>query len=163
MIKWWRRRRYIYEATSFVKVATLMIGEEGKLLDQREDLQEVFAKEFELGTSPRVAGTVAAAAVLADAIHRDADTSRKADVGVAMTAWSQLDPVGQREMKKHLREGTLQQDMLVTRCQWLMLMAQDMLLEKTMEMSDFKIVKDVLWEAINQEAQGSRMIYGSKN
>jgi len=163
MIKWWRRRRYFYNAISYVKVATLMIGEEGKLLDQREDLKEAFAKEFEIGTTPRVAGTVAAAAVLADAIHRDADADRKADVGAAMKEWSQLDPEGQRAMKKQLREGTLQQDMLVTRCQWLMLMAQDMLLEKTMEMADFKVVKDVLWEAINQEPQGSRMIYGSKN
>lgn len=163
MIKWWRRRRYMTEALSSVKVASLLFGDEGRLLDQHDDLRAVLEREFERGITPIVAGTVAAAALLSDAIHRDADAVRKANVEAEMTAWSQLDPEDQRDMRRHLREGTLQQDILVTRCQWLMLMAQDFWLEKKMEMADFKVIKDILWEALKQEPQGRRMIYGSKN
>lgn len=152
------------EATSYLKVSTLMLGDEGRMLDADGVSQGLLALEFERGASPIAAGTYVAAAIMGDAIHRDADSERKRIVADQLGEWSALDPQAQRAMRRHLREGTLShQDSLVTRCQWQMLWTQDMLLENKITMADFKVVKDTLWEAIKEEPRGSRAIYGSKN
>ena len=73
-----------------------------------------------------------------------------------LNEWSVLDPVEQRAMKKQLGAATLNQDMLLTRLQWLLLMAHDHLVDKKIDIEEFKMLKDNLWGSLKREPSGSR-------
>lgn len=157
MFKWWKRMAYRADVLPQLMTMTLMITKrEGKLLSKHAGISEAIRKNFEDGTPAMVAATHLSAALMADAIERDDDTVRKQIVEQLLNEWSQLDPVEQRQISKHLAAGTLNQDMLLTRCQWLLIRGQDLLLEKKIEMHDFRILKDSIWGPLKGETSDQR-------
>ena len=63
-----------------------------------------------------------------------------------------------RSMRKELREGTLNQDLLLTRLQWAILMGRDMLGEGEIEGHDFVMLKDEIYGSLKGEPPGQRAL-----
>lgn len=157
MLTWWKRLGYKAEVMPRLMAMTLMIGKrEGKLLRKHAGITEVIRKNFDEGISAMVTATHLAGALIADAIEREDDTVRKQIVEQLLTEWSQLEPAQQRQISRQLGAGALDQDMLLTRCQWLLLRGQDLLIEKKIEIHDFRILKDSIWGPLKGETYVGR-------
>lgn len=135
---------------------TLMIGPEGKVLEKHGGIKKAIRINFDEGTAPMVAATLISAALMEHAIEQDDDTVRKQIVNQLLSEWSVLEPNEQGAIRRQMRDGTLHQDMLLTRCQWLLLMGQDLLLEGKIGKHHFKIMKDSIYGPLKDEPQGSR-------
>lgn len=158
VFRWWNRRVYRGEVLTQLKVMTLMLGNEEKMLDKHSGIAQAIRKNFDNGVTAPATATFIAAALMADAIERNDDNERKQIVEQLLAQWSKLDPVAQRGISRQLGDGTLNQDMLLTRCQWLLLRGQDLLVEKKIEMQDFRILKDHIYGPLKGEKSIDRMI-----
>ena len=157
MFRWWKRMAYKADVMPQLMAMTLMIGKrEGKLLGKHAGIADVIRKNFDEDIPSMVTATHLAAALIADAIERDDDVVRKQIVEQLLTEWSQLEPAEQRQISKQIGDGTLNQDMLLPRCQWLLLRGQDLLLEKKIEQHDFRILKDSIWGPLKGETSAQR-------
>jgi hypothetical protein len=157
MIRWWRRKVYYGDVMAQVMAMTLMIGPDGKVLERHDGIKKAIRMNFDEGTAPMVAATYISAALMEYAIERDDDTVRKQMVDQLLSEWSVLELDEQRAIRRQIRDGTLHQDMLLTRCQWLLLMGQDLLLERKIAAHDFRILKDSIYGPLKDEPHGSRM------
>ncbi len=158
MFRWWKRRVYRGDVLTQLKVMTLILGNEEKMLDNHSGIAQAIQKNFDDGITAPVTAMYIASALMADVIERNDDKERKQIVEQLLAQWSQLDPIAQRGISRQLRDGTLDQDMLLTRCQWLLLRAQDLLLEKKIEMQDFRILKDQIYGPLKGETSTDRMM-----
>lgn len=157
MIGWWKRRLYRNDVVAQVAMMTLLIGRDGRLLDRHAGIKGAVQASFEEGTPPMVAATHIAAAIVAYAIEQDDDTIRKQIVAQQLTEWSILQPNEQRAFVRQLAGGSLDQDMLLTRCQWLLVRGQDLLLNGKITEHDFRILKDAIYGPLKGEPSQSRM------
>ena len=152
MMKWWKRRIYRSDVLANVIAMTFMIGEgEGEIIEKHDGIADAIRTNFESGTPSKVAATYIAASLMAYAIEQCNDIIRKQIVEQGLSNWASLDVSEQRKMRKLLREGKLEQDMLLTRCQWLLLMGQDLLVEHKIEIQDFRILKDSIFGPLKGE------------
>ncbi len=156
MIRWWRRKLYRNEVLAELMAMTLMIGPEAKVLTRHSGLAKAIKLNFDKGTPTAVAATYLAATLMADAIERDGDTARMEMIEQLLSEWSVLDPPEQRAIRSRMGEGTLEQDMLLTRCQWLLLMGQDMLVDGKISAHDFRMLKDAVYGPLKGEPPNSR-------
>ncbi|WDR05564.1 hypothetical protein PSQ90_15000 [Devosia rhodophyticola] len=141
-----------------IMMMTLMVGPEGKILEKHIGIRDAIRKNFDEGTPPAVAATHVAAALMSYAIEQDDDTVRKQIVEQLLAQWSVLGPAEQREISRQLTGGTLNQDMLLTRCQWLLIRGQDLLMEEKIELHDFRILKDSIYGPLKGEPSNTRML-----
>lgn len=157
MMGWFPGLAYRNDALAQIQMMMLMIGPgEGKLLGKHVGVREAIRTYRRDGYDAMVAATHVCAALIADAIDRNDDTIRKQIVHQLLTEWSALEPSKQRSISRELAEGTLRQDMLLTRCQWLLLRARDLLLDKRIELHDFRILKDSIYGSLNGEPSSDR-------
>ena len=157
MIRWWKLKQYYGDVMAQVMMMTLMIGPEGKILEKHDGIRAAIRKNFDDGTAPMVAATHISAALMSYAIAQSDDIVRKQIVEELLRQWSLLDAGEQRSIGRQMADGTLRQDMLLTRCQWLLIRSQDLLLDKTIEMHDFRILKDSIYGPLKGEEHGSRI------
>lgn len=151
MLNWWKRRKYRSDVMSNLMAMTLMLGDEGKLLEAHEGIAEAIEHHFEEGLLPEASATYLAATFISDAIARSDDFERKQSVERALSEWSALDVAEQRQTRAALAEGSLDQDMLLTRCQWMLLFAQDYLIDKKIDTQIFRILKDSIYGPLKGE------------
>lgn len=158
MIWWWRRSAYRADVMAQLLMMTLMISPaEGRLLRRHEGIRAAIRTNFEDGVPAMVAATHISAALMTYALEQNDDTIRKQIVEQLLTEWSALEPGEQRAVGRQLAAGTLDQDMLLTRCQWLLLRGQDLLISKKIDLHDFRILKDAIYGPLKGEAHGVRM------
>lgn len=151
LLNWWKRRKYRSDVMSNLMAMTLMLGDEGKLLEAHEGIAEAIEHHFEEGLLPEASATYLAATFISDAIARSDDFERKQSVERALSEWSALDVAEQRQTRAALAEGSLDQDMLLTRCQWMLLFAQDYLIDKKIDTQIFRILKDSIYGPLKGE------------
>lgn len=156
MFKWWRRFKYRTDVLVQVQAMALMIGPEAKGLKHHPMYITGARIGFDNGESVEVAATRICGALIEHAIEQHDDIVHLQIVEQLLTEWSVLDPIEQRGIKRQMREGTLNQDMLLTRLQWLLMMAQDHLVEKKIDIEDFKMLRDNIWGPLKREPSGSR-------
>ena len=131
---------------------TLMLDKKaGSLLGKSEDIRAAIDGNFESDVSIEECAVFLAATLIGDAIERSHDIERIQKVEQELSIWSSLDVSEQRKMVSSLTEGNLDQDMLLTRCQWMMIMAQDLLIDKKIDISVFRILKDSIYGPLKGE------------
>ena len=158
MLKWWRGLVYKSDVIPQLMMMTLLVGKRaGQLLGKHPGISQAIRRNYDDGTPAMVTATHLAAALMANAIERVEDMVRKQIIEQLLNEWSQLEPAEQRQISRHLADGTLEQDMLLTRCQWLLIRGQDLLIEKKIEMHDFRILKDSIWGPLKGETSAQRM------
>lgn len=157
MIRWWKHKQYNGDVMAQVMMMTLMIGPEGKFLEKHDGIRAAIRKNFEDGTEPMVAATHISAALISYSIEQIDDIVRKQIVEELLRQWSLLDAGEQRAIGRQIADGTLHQDMLLTRCQWLLIRGQDLMLDNKIEMHDFRILKDSIYGPLRGEEHGSRI------
>ena len=157
MMGWFKSLAYRNDTLAQIQMMMLMIGPgEGKLLGKHVGVRDAIRIYQRDGYDTMVTATHVCAALIAAAIHRDDDIVRKQIVHQLLTEWSALEPAEQRSISREMAEGTLRQDMLLTRCQWLLLRGQNLLLDKRIELHDFRILKDSIYGPLNGDASSER-------
>ena len=155
-MNWRKLNQYRSEVLGNLMALTLMFGEEGRVLEKDDNISEAIKLNFESCTPSSAASIYIAATIMSKAIEESADATRKLDISQKLSDWSALDIEEQRAMRKSLQAGTLDQDMLLTRCQWLLLMGQDFLLEEKITMHDFRVLKDSIYGPMQGDAMDDR-------
>lgn len=150
MLRWWKARSYAAEVKTQLIVLLLLL-DGSKLVGQHEGISAAIQANFDEGVSSDVAATHLAAALIADAIERSSDIAQKERVAEQLEAWAKLEYQEQRGISQKLREGALSQDFLLTRCQWLLMRGQSLLLDGKIEVHDFRILKDSIWGPLKGE------------
>lgn len=150
MIRWFRRRAYANDV--IIRLQVMMLT--GHLVRKHPGVQAALRDNFDKGISVPVTTIYIASSLIADAIERDGDATRKQMIAQQLDAWSTTE--NPRLFKKQLREGTLDQDMLLTRCQWMLVVGQDMLLADEITVHDFTILKDSIYGSLKGEPKEQR-------
>ena len=152
---WLKKRAYFNKTVGIIQAMTLMLGDEGKLLAKHSGVREGILLNFTERRPEAVAATYISAALVADSIDEIDDAIRRQTVTQLLNEWAAIE--NPRSIRKHLREGTLNQDALLTRLQWLFLMGQDMVEDGEIEPHDFLILKDEIYGALKGEMRAQRI------
>ena len=145
VIRWFKRRAYFNDV--IIRLQVMMLT--GRFVRKNPGVQAALRETFDKGVTVPVATVYIASLLIADAIERDGDAERKRMIAQQLDAWSATE--NPRLLKKQLREGTLDQDMLLTRCQWMLVIGQDMLLADEITIQDFRFLKDNIYGSLKGE------------
>ncbi|MEZ2131346.1 MULTISPECIES: hypothetical protein [unclassified Sinorhizobium] len=150
MISWFRRRAYANDI--MIRLQVMMLT--GRFIRNHRGVQAAVRDNFDKGIPAPITTIHIASSLIADAIEQSGDTARKQMIAQQLDAWSTTE--NPRLFKKQLREGTLDQDMLLTQCQWMLVVGQDMLLAGEITVHDFRILKDSIYGSLKGEPKEQR-------
>lgn len=157
MLKWWKRRVYRNHVLSNVMAMMLMVGDdEGAALQKDAGIANAIRGGFDDDQPIEVIATHIAAIFIRYSIEQCDDIAQIQAVEQAVSDWSMLPVEEQRAVKNSLLEEELVQDFLITRCQWMLMMAQDFLVEEKINIQDFRILKDGVFGALKGETEEYR-------
>lgn len=135
---------------------TLIMGDKANSIQKHSGIIRAINLGFEDDAQSEITSTYIAASLIEEAIDQIDDIDRKEAVEQNLSEWSLRDIDEQREIKRLMVDGELNQDPLLTRCQWLLLMAQDFLLDGKIEKEDFRILKDSIYGPLKGETSDYR-------
>jgi len=138
-----------------IMATTLAIGKEyGDVYKRHAGIKNSIKMNYREDVPAGQAAVFISAALLVYAIDSVNDLSRKQDVYRKLDEWSKTE--NPFAFRKRLREGTLDQDALLTRLQWAILFVSEMSTSNEIAQQDFDLFKHEIYGALQERTAENR-------